>query len=139
MQLLVRVVDKVNEDFYLNAQCTKRGDVIAVVDDAWQWGRDELTEPFFRILKHADMSASEASALLSPEPERDPHNPSRTRQARAFTLNLDAPSLPASVRSFLDDDTRATPVLDVTPLLTLGKFRALKTARPALPDPRVIG
>lgn len=138
-QLLVRVTDKVSPDIYQNAKLTKRGDVIAVQADDWQWGTKELTEPFWRIVKHTGVSVSEAEAFLAPEPEVDPQNPSRTLQRRAFKLNIDAAVIPAMIRDWLNDNTRAVPVFDVTALIPLNAFRALKLAKPPIADPNVIG
>ena len=50
-ELLVRVHDKINEDFYLNCQCTKRGDVIVARPDGWPWGKEELANPDWRNRK----------------------------------------------------------------------------------------
>lgn len=88
-ELLVRVVDKVNaDDFYLDCQCTKRGDVIAVVPDGWDWGREERANPEWTILSVPDMSVGEAQMLVSAEPAQA-LAPSRTLQRRAFGLDLD--------------------------------------------------
>lgn len=89
-ELLVRIVDKVNDaDPYLNAKCTKRGDVIVVVEDGWAWGGKEKANPEWRIVKLPKVTVSEAQAFLSPEPITDPAAPNRVKQRRAFRLNLD--------------------------------------------------
>lgn len=153
MELLVRVADKVNDDFYLNCKCSKRGDVIAAQPDGWRWGRDELTLPFWRIFVAPDMPEGDALALTSPELETDPKNPSRTLQRYAFKLNLDDPSLPADVAAFIADDARKQssivikrgldpakpdPSKDYT-VVTGYDVLTLKTTKPAVQDPAIFG
>lgn len=138
-ELLIRVTDKVNPEFYKNTKCTKRGDVIVVHENGWPWGRDELTAPFWRIVKHDELSVSEASAFLAPQFDTDPQHPSRTLLRRAFKLNLDAAGLPAAVRTFLADNERAVPILDITPFVTIDQIRALKIMKSPVEDPNVIG
>lgn len=137
--LLLRVHDKVNEDFYLNTQCTKRGDVIVVQADDWAWGREELTAPFWRILIHRRFPVPEAEALLAAELDIDPTHPSRTLQARWFKLDLDRAALPPRLDAYLADDTRTVPALDITRLLALARMRAWKVQKPPIDDPAVIG
>lgn len=51
-ELLVMVTDKTNADKVLDAQCYKRGDVVAVKPDGWRWGIEELKRTdLFRVLK----------------------------------------------------------------------------------------
>ncbi len=138
-QLLIRVVNKVNADFYLNTKCTKRGDVIVVQSDAWQWGSSELSNPDWRIIKHTELTVSEANAFLAAEVDTDPGSPSKTLQRRAFKLDVDAAVIPQTIKDWLADSTRAVPILDLTPLITLNGVRALKTAKAAIVDPNVIG
>lgn len=89
-ELLVRIKDKVNPDFYLNAQCGKRGDVIAVQPDGWSWSPRERTNPEWMIVQFPGVPVAEFSDLLMIEPEPNPDQPSRTRQRRAFKLDVDA-------------------------------------------------
>lgn len=138
-QLLIRVVDKVHPDFYENTKNTKRGDVVMACPDDWVWGSEAMTAPYWRIIKHTQLPLSEAQALMTPELDVDPQNPSRTLQKRAFKLNIDAAALPQAIKTWLADDSRATPVLDVTPLVNLTNFRALKVTKPPIQDPNIIG
>jgi hypothetical protein len=139
-ELLVRVTDKVNpDDFYLNTKCTKRGDVIVVQPDGWAWGAMELSAPFWRIIKHSDLTVTEARALLAPELDTDPQHPSRTLQRRKFWLNLFKDAFPVALKNWLADDTRAVPMLDLTPVFSLTNFRGLKEEKPPIDDPNVIG
>lgn len=134
--LLVVVHDKINPDFYKDCQCYKRGDVVDVHPDDWVYGRLELTDPLFRIFIIPALSESEASAYLFWEVPTDPQNPSRTLQRRGFCLDLDSPIIPAAVRAYIDDDTRAQPTFTVT--LNQAQLRNLKKLRPPIADPNVI-
>jgi hypothetical protein len=119
-ELLVRIVDKINPDFYLNTKCTKRGDVIVVRPDGWAWGSEELTNPQWTILRLPNVPLTEAEALLGPEKNADPSHPSHTLQRRTSHLDLD--HLPAN--------------LDTLPLQT---FQALKLRKQPVVDPAVFG
>lgn len=140
-ELLIRVQDKVNADFYLDCQCTKRGDVIVARPDGWPWGHDELTAPFWRILKVPALPLAEAEALTGPELPVDPQSPGRTLRRRAFKLDLDAllaaPAIPQALKDYIRDDTRAAATFMV--VLPLVAVRAVKVAKPAIADPAVIG
>lgn len=134
-ELLIRIRDKVNKDFYFNARCTKRGDVILVKPDGWMWGVMELSHPDARIVKLPNIPLAEARAFLGREPDTDPFNPSRTLQPRAFKLDLD--NLPSAAKVFIADDERRNPA--VTLSITVTQLRALKLAKPRIQDPAVIG
>lgn len=111
-ELLVRVVDKVNEDFYLNCQCTKRGDVIVVQPDGWGWGLEELKNPDWRIIVMPELSLAEAEAMLAPELPVDPLNPSKTLQRRAFKFDLSTLEKSSNeAKDYLLDATRAAPAI----------------------------
>lgn len=114
-ELLVRVVDKVNDDPYLDAQCTKRGDVIVIVEDDHEWGRAEIANPDWVIVRVPGVAADLAAGFVAAEVNDDPANPSRMLQARAFRFDL-----------------QATPT-DLESLL------AAKIRKPKLLDPNVIG
>ncbi len=92
-ELLVRRVDKVHADFYMNAKQTKRGDVITVQADGWPWGTKEVNNPAWIIIKVPGVDPSDLLGLLAAEPETDPRQPSKTLQPRAFRLDLDHPAL----------------------------------------------
>ena len=132
-ELLVRVVDKVNADPYLNAKCTKRGDVIVVQPDGWPWGKDEQKNPAWRIVKVPGLSVIDASAFLGPELDTDPEQPSAVLQPRAFKLDLD--HLPASIAAVLADAKRRNPTARA--FMSAADLAALKLAKPALADPDI--
>lgn len=161
-EILVRVVDKVNEDYYLNCGCTKRGDVIVVAPDGWKWGVEERANPEWRILSLPQYSVEDLQAFLAPEKETDPSNPSRTLQKRGFKFDVDHPDLPQEISDCIADDTRASDtyadkgagdatVVDVSP--TAGQPKgidaptaapafdvfAFKVQKPSMDDPAVIG
>lgn len=138
-ELLLRVVDKSNpDDPYKDVKLTKRGDVIVVMPDGWAWGAEELSNPQWRILKWPALSMSAASAFLSPEIDTAPQpvgdNP--MLQRRGFSFDLDAAIIPAGLRTWLADDTRAAPFFTVPANITLAMVRKKKSPRP---DPTVIG
>lgn len=134
-ELLIRVVDKVNDNLYLDCQCTKRGDVIVVCPDGWVWSKEERTNPDWRIVSIPKMSVSEATVFLAPEPAKG-QTASRTLQRRAFKFDLDR--LPAELKAGLDDTKRTAPVQSID-ALALADVEALKVVKPAIPDPFIIG
>ncbi len=141
-ELLVRVHDKINPDFYLNTKCTKRGDVIDVEADGWPWGSLELSLPFFRIIKMTGFPVATARSWLAAEVDVDPLNPSKTLQRRASFLAIDNPALiaalPPALAAYLADDTRAAPTFTL-PLVNALAFQSLVTLKAPIVDPAVIG
>lgn len=136
-ELLVRVQDKINEDFYKNCKCSKRGDVIVAMPDGWNWGKDELTLPFYRIFKVPGLPLTEARALCSPELDVDPKHPSLTLQRRAFRLDIDNLIIPAQLKTYLLDGARANPSFSIN--LSLAQLRSLKVVKPVVQDPSIFG
>lgn len=134
-ELLIRARDKVNDDPQLDAKCYKRGDVVAVVEDGWQWGRVELASPEWRILQLPNVSVEQAQAFVAEEVEDDPAQPSRMLRRRGWAFDLEA--LPAAVRAWLADDSRKTPTRRVN--LTAPQILALRKRKQRLRDPDVIG
>jgi hypothetical protein len=90
-ELLVRVVDKVNPNCpYADAQCTKRGDVIVVVEDGWQWGREEVNNPTYQIVRVPGVPAEQAASFLSQEIGDSPVK-SKMLRKRGFSFDLSRP------------------------------------------------
>lgn len=116
-ELLVRVVDKVNEDFYLNCQCTKRGDVIVAVPDGWLWGKEELRDPQYRIIVMPGLSLGDAQSMTAPEFDKDPNTPSKTLKRRAFRLDLDALATTKAIADYLADASRTQPSIKLVELV----------------------
>ena len=151
-KLLVRVTDKVNTDFYLNCQCTKRGDVIVAQPDGQPWQKEELTNPVWRILQIASLDMITAATFVVPEMPADPLNPSKTLQKRAFKLDVDAiAKLAATFAAYIADDKRTlgTLILKDTPqqitdatkqsAISAATIVANKVLKPAIADPAIIG
>lgn len=140
-ELLVRVVDKINEDPLLNSKCTKRGDVIVVCPDGWEWSVEERSNPNWRIIKMPDMNMDEASRLLAPELDTDPNQPSRVLQRRAFKINFIL--FPLRIRLSTDSSVRRDETLEVKVINTADAIMVEKTRlveRDIIgDDPRVFG
>lgn len=133
-EILVRVVDKTNPDPYLDVGCTKRGDVIAVVEDGWGWGAEELRNPEWRIVKLPNVPAAMAQNFLAGEVDTDPARPSRMLRKRA--IHLDLASFPKAAQTWLADATRAEPARSVT--ITPAQFGKLKIVKTKVADPNVL-
>lgn len=116
-ELLVRILDKVNTDKILDSKCTKRGDVISVCPDGWEWGTEEINSAQWAIIKLPNVTTSEASVFLSPEIDIDPQNPSLFLQRRSMKLNLDA----------MPDITRKVPLSLSFDYTVLSDFKVAKT------------
>lgn len=116
-EMLVRVVDKVNADsVYLDVGCTKRGDVIVIMEDGHRWSPAESAGDPWVIVKVPGVPSDKLAAYVVPEPGDPKQN--RMLQRRAFRFDLDA------------HDGRS-----------LGEKEAFdkKQPRPARQDPNVIG
>lgn len=138
-EILLRVHDKVGRTPELDVKCTKRGDVIFVAEDGWSWGHDELTLPFYRIIKFPGVTIDVFTPFLSSEPETNPVNPSNMRLRRFFKFDVDDPSLPADMQAHIADDTRAQPFFVST--MSGPQAYQLKKQRPSrvpVQDPVVI-
>jgi len=92
-------------DAELDAQAYKRGDVISIVPDGWQWSPRELTHPDWRILRLTSITDLADLAVLK-RPELDANL--RVRRKRASFVEIT--KLPAAVQIWLADDTRAVPI-----------------------------
>ena len=132
-EMLVRVVDKISADPYLNAKLTKRGDVISVQPDGWVWGKEEQKNPDWRIVKLPGVSVTNASQFVAPEKDADLKNPSRVLQSRAARLDLD--NLPLGIAAVMADIKRRNPTARTS--LTAQDLAALKISKPPLADPNV--
>lgn len=135
-ELLIRIRDKVNADPYLDAKCTKRGDVIVVLEDGWGWAQGELTNPDWRILRVPAVTVGQAAAFVTPEVDTDPAHPSRVLQRRGFRINLEGIAINGAWTAWIADDTRAAPARTLS--ATLAQLTALRVKKPALIDPNVL-
>lgn len=89
-ELLIRVVDKVNDDPEKNAQCSKAGDVIVVCPDGWPWSAAERTEPFWRVVR-VPLLQTEIEAALAED-----HQSGKLVRRRRWKIDLAA--LPNAAR-----------------------------------------
>lgn len=111
-ELLVRIVDKVHPDPYIDANhSTKRGDVIVVRDDGHVWGQAEISNPDWIIIKVLGVSANDASVFVARELDDDAKHPSRVLQARMFRFDLDAP-VPTDLASLIAAQIRKPKLRD---------------------------
>lgn len=130
-ELLVRVVDKVNTDPYLNVKLTKRGDVIAICPDNWGWGSEELSNTDWRIISLPNVTETQAASFLAAELDTDPLNPSKMLQRRGFKLDLDHPNISAEVSGKRIKQKH-------TLNLNFGQLNSMKKAKPAIQDPNIL-
>lgn len=94
-EILLRVVDKVNPDLYLNAGLLHQYDVVTIQDDFWEWSTEERTSPDWVIIKAPLSTIEELASFLQPElPPLD--NPTKPCWRRLYYLNPDAPYPAAS-------------------------------------------
>ena len=130
--------DTTHETFYKYSGTFHRGDVIAAQDNGWPWGNDELTLPFWRIIKMPSVDLATARTLLAPEIPVDPLNPSLTIQRRGFKFDLDGGSFGGPIGAYLADDTRVAS--SYTFNISNAVFNAqVKIAKPRIDDPAVVG
>lgn len=133
MELLVRIRDKINlNDPYFHDMLTKRGDVIVVKSDGHAWGKEEIANPEWIIIR-VPLSRSEAEALLAGTLISNGDR-QILRRKREFRLNVDA--LPARLQTAMTyDGKRTATVVDAT----VTEIRGVREQKPAWQDPNVIG
>lgn len=105
-ELLVRTQDNVVEDPVRDIKSWKRGMVITVQEDGWAWGKEELTNPLFLVVKIPGMSVVKGSVYLGNliDPARvDDRNP-----LRSFRLDLDSAELAGKEGAVLLDEAALT-------------------------------
>jgi hypothetical protein len=116
MELLIRIRDKNHPtDANLNRQLTKRGDVIAIQPDGWNWGVRELTNPDWRIISVPNLTRRQEEQLL----EGDSYSLDDFPRKRKRQFDLDSPSLGSTVKDHLEDDSRRNRVVSEPILSTL--------------------
>jgi hypothetical protein len=127
-ELLVMKTDRIGADIYSNAKLPKRGDVIAIQENDWNWGDKELDGSHFIVVKCPTQSISELSGYLSNEmptqllgPKETPQSISNTLQFRGFYFDLDHQSIPTGNVITIEDAT------------------AFKKIRTTIQNPAVIG
>ena len=66
-ELLIRNIDRVNnESTSLNARCFKRGDVLVVMEDGWEWSPRELAGDPWDIIKFPGATVEGTQSYLTP-------------------------------------------------------------------------
>lgn len=88
-ELLVRTVDNINPDAEMDYLSSKRGDVIVVMPDGWQWSKAEAKSSIWEIVKAPGVSVFDANVFLGPEINTDDTNPQIKLRSRAVSLDLD--------------------------------------------------
>lgn len=109
-ELLIRVVDKRSGSAEADRRLLQRGHVVVVVADGWQWGRGELSDPAWRILRVPGLQPDDLASLVAEEPATQAHV-SQPPRLRAFSLQidcgplavLDAATAPVTLPMSLDD------------------------------------
>lgn len=133
-ELLIRVRDKeAHPDPYVDAKRSKRGDVIAACPDGWKWSHAERTNPDWRIVRILGLPMNIAETFMSPE--RGDPRVDRMLRRREASFDFDHADLPARVREYLADDSRAQPSIVLSAIVG----RKLRKQRARLVDPAVIG
>jgi hypothetical protein len=112
-------------DLSWDSHVPKQGDVVSVQGNGWAWGTCELgledhpnypKHNFFRIIKAPLVTVSQASRMMTPEPDVDPAKPSPYLQFRAFYF--DRTKIPVgALRAHWGDDTRALGFLSLPSIL----------------------
>lgn len=92
-EILVMMEDRIGDNFHADTKLFKRGDVLCVFADGWNWGREELTNPLFRIIKLPKLSVSAGHILVATEQPTDPYHDKRLLRQRMYTLDLAHPLL----------------------------------------------
>lgn len=139
MELLVRIKDKpLSGDLLLDSLRTMRGDVIHVAPDGHQWGKKEIDNPEWRIIKCPDMGKAEAEALLA----REPGDPLKNKylRKRLFRLDLDALEKTLADQLVYDPNVAVATRGGIAKVeATRASLAAVKIAKEKIPDPDVIG
>ncbi len=154
-EILVYTIDKQGDDVYKNAKLEKRGDVITIQEDGWNWGDAELSDPSFLILKLPGVAIIDVASLISPELDttgsKDPAvtdwaQLTNTLQFRGFNLDLDSmqAAIPAIAAPVVSQPTKGvmTPVsvapapVDIADAATLLSY---KVQKPIVVNPAIIG
>lgn len=136
-ELLIIAYDTPHPDPITDTKRYKAGDVVIVQPDGFEWGVQERINPLFRILKLPNVPVPEGEGFLGPQLDQDPVVKSRMLLRRAFHIDFDNAAIPAKLKSWLTDNSRAAPAF--TSNITVAQIRQLKAERATVPDPDIIG
>lgn len=91
------------------AALPKTTDLITWQVDGWNWGVEELTHPWFRVVSWLDAVAADLDSLLAPQLSALDANqqPTTYELYRGFHIAMVGPSVPLTWLSWWNDDTRA--------------------------------
>lgn len=136
MELLIRIVDKPRSgDAALDSKRTTAGDVIAAMPDGHIWGREEVRNPDWRIVRVPGMGRTEAEALIATEL---PESFSPNRLLRKRQIRVDIEQLDIFAGGELLAARKAIPK-GVDCVVTLGMLHVCRSLKAKLTDPRIIG
>lgn len=136
MELLIRVIDKPRSGIAaLDSKRTTAGDVIVAMPDGHIWGREEVRNPEWRIIRVPGMGRTEAEALTAPElPES--FSPNRLLRKRQIRIDIEQLDIFAG-GELLAGRTATRKGVDC--VIEHGAFVACRSLKPKLTDPRIIG
>ena len=130
-EILLRVADKINTNsIYLDAWCTKRGDVIVVQDDGWPWGSKEVNNPDWVVLQLPLVNHLDIDYLIDPERLDPILHPLRQRRGHFIDITL----LPPGLGNQLDTGGKV-----INFGLSLAILQTAIVVKTPLADPVIIG
>jgi hypothetical protein len=129
-ELLVRVIDKIGTTKDDDALLTKRGDVIDLRPDGWNWGTGELLNPDWRILRVPGVPVDQATSIVASDPPDAPEENATVKRPNAYRMNLESPVLQPIRDGWLEDATRKVPIREMH--LNLNQLLALMVRKPPL-------
>ena len=113
MELLIKAQDTTNLDsHYLDARCWKTGEVIVMRPDGWQWGRKEVEDPQFTLVRVLNASEEDLSCFLFPEMETNPREPNNLKQRRMFRVDTTKLKFVMTFEEFMDLRFQASMLVD---------------------------
>ena len=136
MELLLRIIDKPHSGKpELDARRTMAGDVIAVAPDGHIWGKQEVLNPEWRIVRVPGMGRDEAQSLVTVE---KPRAFGGVRLLRKRDKQIDVVQLDIAENGALLTD-RSAKRTSVDVVVSRANLRACLSLKPALIDPRIVG
>jgi hypothetical protein len=128
--ILIRIRDKeTSGDAETDALQFKSGDVVVICETPWPWSVAEQTNPDWRILRLPLVTAQQMSDLMLPQlGSVDANGNTPLRRKRGKRIGIEG--FTGQVRQWIDDDTRAEPILSRNfTLAQIQAFYETKTAR----------
>lgn len=127
MELLIRIVDKpLSGNAETDVKRTRAGDVIVAMPDGHVWGKEEVRNLEWRIVRIPGMRLAEADALIRPE---IPEAFGDTRLLRRRQFSVDLEQLDIMEGTAILGERRATP-RGVDAVVSHGNFRACYALKP---------